>query len=198
MTRLTNPQPLFLNARGNLLDAGMIYVGVANADPQDQPIAVFFDADRMIPAMQPLATQGGKIVNGATPVQIFVAEADYSMRVLDADGGLVSYEPTSFPMGAQFQPIDSDLTAIAALATTEFGRSLLTLANAAALKTATGIADCLALSGGTVTGNITRASAGTHSYWADAGLTSGRRFVTAADAADPTSLPGDEWLKRSA
>lgn len=32
-----------------------------------------------------------------------------------------------------FQPIDSDLTAIAALATTPFGRSLLTLADAAAL-----------------------------------------------------------------
>ena len=136
MTRLTNPQPLFLNARGDLLDAGMIYVGVANADPQDQPLAVFFDAARTIPAMQPLRTLGGKIVNGATPVPIFVAEPDYSLRVLDADGGLVSYDPTSYPIGADYQPVDTDLTAIAALGTTEFGRSLLTLANAAALKMA--------------------------------------------------------------
>ena len=198
MTRLTNPQPLFLNARGDLLDAGMIYVGVANADPQDQPVAVFFDAARTIPAMQPLRTLGGKIVNGATPVQIFVAETDYSMRVLDADGGLVSYEPTAFPIGADFQPLDSDLTAIAALSTTEFGRMLLTLANSAALKAATGIADCLPLIGGSVTGNIIRSGNGSHVYWNDAALTSGRRFITAADAADPTSLPGDEWLKRSA
>lgn len=37
---------------------------------------------------------------------------------------------------ARYQPLDSDLTAIAALATTAFGRSLLTLANAAALAAA--------------------------------------------------------------
>lgn len=39
---------------------------------------------------------------------------------------------------AGIQPLDSDLTAIAALATTPFGRSLLTLANAAAALTAIG------------------------------------------------------------
>lgn len=39
-------------------------------------------------------------------------------------------------LAATFQPLDSDLTAIAALATTAYGRSLLTLANLAALVTA--------------------------------------------------------------
>lgn len=34
--------------------------------------------------------------------------------------------------GALYQPVDSDLTAIAALSTTSYGRALLTLANAAA------------------------------------------------------------------
>ncbi len=37
--------------------------------------------------------------------------------------------------GAAYQPLDSDLTAIAALSTTSFGRALLTLADAAALQT---------------------------------------------------------------
>lgn len=37
------------------------------------------------------------------------------------------------------QPLDSDLTAIAALATTSFGRGLLVLANAAALRSAAGL-----------------------------------------------------------
>lgn len=41
---------------------------------------------------------------------------------------------------AGLQPLDSDLTAIAALTTTTFGRGLLELANAAALRTAAGIA----------------------------------------------------------
>jgi hypothetical protein len=39
---------------------------------------------------------------------------------------------------AAYQPLDSDLTAIAALATTSFGRALLALADAAALRTAAG------------------------------------------------------------
>lgn len=38
-----------------------------------------------------------------------------------------------------YQPLDSDLTAIAALATTPFGRGLLTLADAAALRTTAGL-----------------------------------------------------------
>lgn len=38
-----------------------------------------------------------------------------------------------------YQPLDSDLSAIAALSTTSFGRALLTLANAAALQSAAGL-----------------------------------------------------------
>lgn len=46
---------------------------------------------------------------------------------------LDSYFLTPAEGGAAYQPLDSDLTAIAALTTEPFGRSLLTLANAAAL-----------------------------------------------------------------
>jgi hypothetical protein len=42
---------------------------------------------------------------------------------------------------AASQPLDSDLTAIAALSTTSFGRALLALADAAALRTAAGLGD---------------------------------------------------------
>lgn len=60
---------------------------------------------------------------------------------------------------AAAQPLDSDLTAIAALSTTAFGRALLALADAAALRTAGGLgtistqdASAAAITGGTVTG----------------------------------------------
>lgn len=43
---------------------------------------------------------------------------------------------TALPL--TYQPLDSDLTAIAALSTTSYGRAFLTLANAAAARTATG------------------------------------------------------------
>lgn len=42
-------------------------------------------------------------------------------------------------LAALYQPLDSDLTALAALTTTSFGRGLLELANAAALQTAAGL-----------------------------------------------------------
>lgn len=45
---------------------------------------------------------------------------------------------TKFYVDTNFQPVDTDLTSIAALATTSFGRSLLTIADAAALRTAAG------------------------------------------------------------
>lgn len=49
-------------------------------------------------------------------------------------GGLTEYLTTA-AAAAGYQPLDADLTAIAALSTTAYGRSLLTLANAAALGT---------------------------------------------------------------
>lgn len=197
MTKLTNPEPLFLNARGSLLDAGMIYIGVANADPQDQPIQLYWDFARTIPAAQPLRTLGGRIINGATPSPVFMAETDYSTRILDADGNLLTYAPTLYPEVEAYQPLDSDLTAIAALTTTAFGRSLLTLANAGALRSATGIPDPIPAAGGTTTGNITRQGSGVHLYHVAAAYNSGRVYGPEYTT-DPTSQPGDIWLKASA
>lgn len=57
------------------------------------------------------------------------------------------------------QPLDSDLTSIAALTTTAFGRSLLELANAGALAVAAGAVDSVAQTGhGLVAGDVVRLS----------------------------------------
>lgn len=57
--------------------------------------------------------------------------------LLDRTGGNFTFSfdlnAVSDVIGLSFQPLDSDLTAIAALTTTAYGRSLLTLANATAL-----------------------------------------------------------------
>lgn len=54
------------------------------------------------------------------------------------DQDLSSYATTA-AVAAGYQPLDSDLTAIAALSTTSFGRALLALADAAALRTAAAV-----------------------------------------------------------
>lgn len=53
-----------------------------------------------------------------------------------------------------YQPLDSDLTALAALSTTSFGRALLELANAAALRTAAGLGTAATADTGTGSGNV--------------------------------------------
>ena len=199
MTKVVNPSPLYLDGRGALLDAGYIYVGQPNQDPEivANQLALFWDKEKTIPAPQPLRTLGGVVVKGQNPAFVFLAEANYSMTIRDADNVLVQYIPSAADTGdsaANYQPLDSDLTAIAAIATTAYGRNLLALANQAALKSATGIPDCLPLIGGTVTGNILRGSAGGHLYHTNAAMINGRVFLTSSATADPTSQPGDIWL----
>jgi hypothetical protein len=129
-----NPVPLYLDSRGTLLDAGKIYVGVAGMDPEESPISVYWDAELTEEADQPLRTLGGRIVNGQNQAFVFAGDGDYSLRVRDADDVLVTNVVSVADVtggesggGGTWQPLDSDLTAIAALVTTPFGRALLTL-----------------------------------------------------------------------
>lgn len=192
MTKLGNPFPYFIDSEGALLHAGQIYIGAAGTNPEieENRISVFWDSALTLPAPQPLTTIGGYIVDGETPSNIFFAEADYSMMVRDANGHQVAYSPSAAEAGgAVYQPLDADLTAISAIATTPFGRTLLALANAAALKAAAGVTD---FTGGTVTSNITRNGGGVHVYFAEAGYTGARIVgVNAAGTADATANPGD-------
>jgi hypothetical protein len=196
MQRIGNPFPMFFDQHGALLDAGSIFIGASGADPEVSPVAVFWDAALTIPAVQPLRTRGGYVANSGSPALFFTGDADYSMRVRDADGNQIFYVPSaSAAAGTAYQPLDADLTAIAAVSTAAFGRSLLTAVTAAAAKALLGIGSYLASAGGTVTGNILRSGAGPHLYHKDGTLTSGRVFITANTAADPTSINGDIWLK---
>lgn len=84
-------------------------------------------------------------------------------------------------LGTTFQPLDSDLTAIAALSTTSYGRALLALADAAALRTAAGL----------VIGTNVQAYDADLTTWA--GLTpsaNAQSLVTAANYAEMRSLLG--------
>jgi hypothetical protein len=84
------PFDLYTDAAGKPLDAGFIYVGVANADPVVSPVAVFWDAALTIPAAQPLRTTGGYVSRNGAPANFFCA-SDYSIRVCDKKNSQIFY-----------------------------------------------------------------------------------------------------------
>lgn len=85
-----------------------------------------------------VATGGG---GGGAVSAVFGRTGNVVAQSSDYTAAQVGADPSGSAAAAQAasQPLDSDLTAIAALSTTAFGRNLLTLANAAAGQTAFGL-----------------------------------------------------------
>jgi hypothetical protein len=77
--------PVFTGLDGLPLDAGYIWFGVANLDPQTNPTVVYWDSDQTIVAPQPIRTLNGYPVRSGTPARIYIAN-DYSIRVQDKNG----------------------------------------------------------------------------------------------------------------
>ena len=85
---LNTPFPYFSDLRGTPLDSGSIYIGEADKNPETDPIQVYWDEAKSIPAAQPLKTVGGYITRNGTPAQAFMGEF-YSITVRDKSGQLV-------------------------------------------------------------------------------------------------------------
>jgi hypothetical protein len=100
------PYPVFTDRDGEPLENGYVWVGVANQNPQTNPVQVYFDRDLTQPAAQPLRTIAGYISNAGTPAQIYVNAADYSILVQDKNGTMVY----NFPDGTGLGPNASGLS----------------------------------------------------------------------------------------
>lgn len=85
---IQQPYPIFTETDGLPLENGYVWIGTANLDPQTNPVQVYLDAALTIAAPQPIRTQGGYPVNSGTPARFYV-DADYSIRVMDSNGGVV-------------------------------------------------------------------------------------------------------------
>lgn len=197
-TQVGNPFPMFYDLRGRPLDRGQVFIGAVGEDPELNPIEVFANLGLSDAVSQPIATIGGLLSREGNPIFAFVSEQQYSIRVKDADGATVFYSASANPSASSFQPADEDLSAIAALATTPFGRTLLTQASASDLRTYANIPDALPLAGGTMTGAIKRSGAGGHAYAADSSINEIRIFFTANGANDPRTQVGDVWFEETA
>lgn len=90
------------------------------------------------PAVYSTAVDTQTVTAGAVTFTGLSDGADY-YACGDVGSGTYRYQLFSVPTPADVQPLDSDLTAIAALSTTSYGRSLLALADAAAGRTSLGL-----------------------------------------------------------
>jgi hypothetical protein len=86
--------PIFTDIDGQPLEAGYIWLGAANLDPQVNPINVYWDAALSIPATQPIRTLGGYPSRNGTPARLYV-NSDYSIRVMNRNGSLVYSAPAA-------------------------------------------------------------------------------------------------------
>jgi len=80
LSNVSTPYDVFTDQTGKIISSGSVYIGVAGEDPEDNPINVYWDADGVIPAAQPLQIVNGYVVNTGSPAQFFV-NSDYSIRV---------------------------------------------------------------------------------------------------------------------
>lgn len=86
------PFPIFLDIDGQPLDAGYIYLGVANQATEANPIQAYWDAALSVPATQPILTKAGFPVNAGVPARVYV-NSDYSIVVKNRNGFQVFSSP---------------------------------------------------------------------------------------------------------
>lgn len=88
------PFPVFLDAAGDPIDGGFIYIGSPNLNAVTNPQTVYWDEALTIPASQPLRTSSGVIVRSGAPANVYIG-GDYSIAVHDADNAQVFTFPTA-------------------------------------------------------------------------------------------------------
>jgi hypothetical protein len=86
--------PIFTDIDGQPLEAGYVWIGQANLDPQVNPINVYWDAALSIPATQPIRTLGGYPSRNGTPARLYV-NSDYSIRVMNKNGSTIYSAPAA-------------------------------------------------------------------------------------------------------
>ncbi len=93
-TVVRTPFQFFTDANGDPLEAGYIYIGTINLNPETNPISVFWDQALTIPAAQPIRTLSGYPVRNGSVATIYT-NSEYSIEVKDKNQVLVFSELNS-------------------------------------------------------------------------------------------------------
>jgi hypothetical protein len=95
LTQVTGPYPIFTDLDGTPLDDGYLYIGEINQDPEQNPIQVFWDANLLIPATQPIRTSNGYAYRNGTPALIYTA-GEFSITIRNKREEFVLYSPVGY------------------------------------------------------------------------------------------------------
>jgi hypothetical protein len=88
LAAVANPITQFFDTDGSPLDAGYLYFGLANQNPETNPQTVYWDEDGTQPAAQPIRTVNGYPSRAGTPAAIY-SISGFSLTVRNKRGGLV-------------------------------------------------------------------------------------------------------------
>jgi hypothetical protein len=113
ITMQINPFDFFADTQGDPLDAGYIWIGQANLDPRQYPVAIYYDSSLTIPAPMPLRTRSGYVYRNGSPTFLYV-NGNYSVRVEDKNNRLVFYVPDFQMVGSGQAATTADLAAAVA------------------------------------------------------------------------------------
>jgi len=101
LVQLAPPYPIFTDKNGDPLDAGFLYFGVANLNPETSPIQVFYDTAFTQPAAQPLRTSNGYVMRNGSPAAVY-AQSQFSVTVRNKREELIIYSPRSYGVAPTF------------------------------------------------------------------------------------------------
>jgi len=102
------PFPVFQDRDGQPLENGYVWLGVANLNPQTNPVIAYFNKSLTIPAAQPLRTINGYISNAGTPAQVYVDGVNFSILVQDSKGSMVYNFPDGTGISADACGVEYD------------------------------------------------------------------------------------------
>lgn len=124
-TQITPPVQQFFDLDGHPLDGGKIYIGEEGQNPTTHPISIYWDAESVYPAPNPIETLAGYPSRNGTIARIFANVAKYSMAVYDKKGRLIfsflSSSQTSSMILGESQWLTVDTTDPQALVATTGG-----------------------------------------------------------------------------
>lgn len=95
-----NPLNQFFALNGDPLNNGKLYFGDINADPEQNPVQMYWDAAGLVPALQPIRTTSGYPSRSGSPAILYCA-VEYSLRVRQSNDVQVFYLPRAGSVGLQ-------------------------------------------------------------------------------------------------